>query len=461
VRRTLGPTLVLAFLVVACGPAAARPSTNFDWPLFGLGPSRPDATGRAIGITSASAPRLRRQTVALPGTVDSTPVYLHAVKVGAARRDVFVMTTIYGQTLAVDAASGGILWTFTPSGIARWAGTAQITNASPAATRSVVYTASPDGRVHKLRLADGHEAGGRWPVSVTRDATHEKLTSSFNLLRGRLLVTTGGYIGDAPPYQGHVVSIDASTGRIRAVFNSLCSGRRSIFTPSSCASSDSAIWGRSGAVRAPGGRWLVATGNAPYDGKADWGDSVLSLSDGLSLRAHFTPPEQQELDAKDLDLGSSMPAIIGGGSVLEGGKDGKLRVLRLPSLRQIQLLPTPGGQPIFTAPAVWRHGRATTVFVTTGSGTAAYAQRRGRLTQLWSNGTAGTSPLVAGGLLYVYDPGGALVVYRPRSGRVVARLPADAGHWQSPVPGGGRIALPEGDANDHKTAGQLSLYTLG
>jgi hypothetical protein len=122
-------------------------------------------------------------------------------------------------------------------------------------------------------------------------------------------------------------------------------------------------------------------------------------------------------------------------------------------------MPTPGGQPLFTAPAVWRHRGATTVFVTTGSGTAAYAQRGGRLTALWSNGTAGTSPVVAGGLLYVYDPGGALVVYRPASGTVVARLPADGGHWQSPVPGGGRIVLPEGDANDHKTDGQLSLYT--
>ena len=64
-------------------------------------------------------------------------------------------------------------------------------------------------------------------------------------------MTTGGYIGDAPPYQGHVVAIDRASGRIRGVFNSLCSDRHTIFAPSSCASSDSAIWARSGAVVEP------------------------------------------------------------------------------------------------------------------------------------------------------------------------------------------------------------------
>jgi hypothetical protein len=211
-------------------------------------------------------------------------------------------------------------------------------------------------------------------------------------------------------------------------------------------------------VRAPGGRWLVATGNAPYDGRQNWGDSVLSLTDGLRLRAHYTPPNQAQLNAGDLDLGSSVPAIIGGGSVLQGGKDLKLRVLRLPSLRLVQELPMPGGAELFTAPAVWHHGRFTTVFVADGSGTTAYSQRGGRLKPLWSNATAGTSPVLAGGLLFIYDPNGGLVVYRPGSGKVLARLPAGSGHWNSPVPGGGRLALPEGNANDHATDGTLSLY---
>jgi hypothetical protein len=367
------------------------------------------------------------------------------------------MTTSYGRTLAVTPR-GRILWTFTPRGIAGWEGSAQITNASPAATRAFVYAASPDGRVHKLGLADGREQPG-WPVTVTRDPVHEKLSAAFNLRRGRLIVTTAGYFGDAPPYQGHVVTIDAGGGKILGVFNTVCSDRHEIIEPTSCRSSDGAIWGRAGAVLDPDGRWLVATGNAPYDGRTDWGDSILALQgDGLALKAHYTPPNQALLNDTDTDLGSSSPAVIGGGSVVQGGKDATLRVLRTRDLRLRQTLPTPGGDALFTAPAVWRHGRATTVFVATGSGTAAYAQRGGRLKALWSNGTAGTSPVLAGGALYVYDPNGGLVVYRPSSGKVVARLPAGPGHWSSPVPGGGTIALPEGDANDHLKDGVLSLF---
>ncbi len=61
--------------------------------------------------------------------------------------NVVVVTTTYGRTLAIDADSGRILWTFTPPGYARWAGSAQITNTSPLADpdRRFVYAASPDG----------------------------------------------------------------------------------------------------------------------------------------------------------------------------------------------------------------------------------------------------------------------------------------------------------------------------
>ena len=73
---------------------------------------------------------------------------------------------------------------------------------------------------------------------------------------------------------------------------------------------------------------------------------------------------------------------------------------------------------------------------------------------------AGTSPVVAGGLLYVYDPGGELDVYAPTTGKRLASLPAGAGHWNSPIVTDGRIALPVGNANDHRTSGVLDLWRL-
>jgi hypothetical protein len=441
-------------------PAAASAATNFDWPTFGLNPERTSATSRATGITAANAHRLRRRVVALPGTVDSTPIYLRGVAVRGRRHDVFVMTTTYGRTLAVDAARGRILWTFTPRGYGSWAGTYRITNASPTADsdRRHVFAASPDGRIHRLSLANGRETRG-WPVTITRLPAREKITSSLSLDGGRVIAMTGGYIGDAPPYQGHVVALDRVSGRITGIVNSLCADRRGLLVPSSCASSDSAIWARSGAAVGPGGDLYVATGNAPFDGRRDFGDSVLRITpDVRRIVGHWTPANQRVLNETDSDLGSTGPIWLGGPYLFQSGKDARIHLLR--NLRQVQELAAPGGQPMFTAPAVVRGRSGTTVFATTFSATAAYALRGGRLRQLWSRPTAGTSPILGGGLLYVYDPGGALVLRRPGSGRRVARLPAGPGHWNSPVIGGGRIALPEGNANDHRTDGRLSLYVL-
>ena len=171
---------LLALLVAACGGsaspthslAAARAGTApggktaaptgaelQNWPEFGLNPQRSDTSNAATGITAGALAHLGRRQVVLPGTADSSPIYLHGVTVAGAARDVIVLTTTYGKTLALDASSGAILWTFTPPGYTRWAGSPQITTASPIADpdRQFVYTASPNGLIHKLSLADGQE----------------------------------------------------------------------------------------------------------------------------------------------------------------------------------------------------------------------------------------------------------------------------------------------------------------
>ncbi len=483
-----GSTASTATLTATSSPRAAggeraagasRVAANLlDWPEFGLDPQRSDATNAGPGIARADLAHLRRVRVSLPGTVDSSPIYLHGVMVAGTSRDTIVVTTTYGKTLALDASSGAILWTFTPRDYARLAGTSQITTASPVADpdRRFVYAASPDGEIHKLSLIDGSEAAG-WPVSVTRDATHEKLGAALNLDGPDVLVATSGYLGDAPPYQGHLVLIDRASGAVRGVFNTLCASRRALIVPSSCTSSDSAILSRGGPVVEPGGRRiLIDTGNGPWNGTSDFGDSALELTfPGLRLRQSFTPVDQRELNDNDTDLGSSAPALLGHDRVVLAGKDGIMRVLELsrldgspPSARhtklggEVQRLQIPGGGELFTAPAVWRHSGRTTIFVADAGGTGAYALRRGRLKALWINSTPGTSPVVAGGLLYVYDPqAGGIAVYTPNSSHPIAKLPGAPGHWNSPIVVDGHIVEPEGDANQHSTSGTLDIFSAG
>src|SRR5439155_5235055 len=126
---------------------------------------------------------------------------------------------------------------------------------------------------------------------------------------------------------------------------------------------------------------------------------------------------------------------------------------------ELQTVHTPGG--LFSAPAVWRNRGHIWIFVSTFSGTQGFQLAGRRLRLAWTKAVGGTSPVVAGGLLYLYDPNGTgLRVYRPTTGALVARLPAGAGHWNSPIVTDGRIALPEGSANDHSLSGVLDIYRL-
>ncbi|PYO45469.1 MAG: hypothetical protein DMD72_15250, partial [Gemmatimonadetes bacterium] len=344
----------------------------------------------------------------------------------------------------------------------------RVTTATPVAdpSRSFIYAASPDGHIQKLAVADGRAL---WNTAITRLPEREKIASSLNFFRGRVIATTGGYIGDAPPYQGHVAILDAASGRLLHVWNSLCSDRLELIDPSSCGESDSAIWGRAGAViDTTTGDIYVATGNARWDGRTNWGDAVIVIdSSATRILDNYTPTNTDELNSRDGDLGSTSPVLLGGGYVVQGGKDGMIRLLQFGRTRgaaprkggEIQVVKTPSGDDLFTAPAVM-HGTTTWLFAADNGATAAWTFSGGRLRDSWRNKNGGTSPVIAGGLLYIYDPGGGLRVYEPESGRQVASLECGGGHWNSPIIVDGRIALPEGNSNSHRTTGVLNVWRL-
>jgi hypothetical protein len=441
--------VIAAFLPAVAGSGAS----SRDWPQFGYDAARHSASPDST-ITPQNISKLRHSQLRLDGTVDSSPIVVGGK---------IVVTTTYGKTEALSLA-GKLLWRFTPPSYSSFAGSARITNATPAASadRSAVYAAAPDGRIRKLRLSDGKVL---WTTAITRDPTHEKITSSLNVSRGLVVATTGGYIGDAPPYQGHVVTMSERSGRIAHVWNSLCADRHAIIVPRTCGSSDSAIWSRNGAAVDPAnGTLVLATGNGPWNGSTDWGDSTIVLSpDAARMLRHWTPADQKALEGSDADLGSTSPGLLEGGYAVQGGKDAKVRLLqlhRLPGVNarlggELQTIATPGGG-LFSAPAIWK---GNWVFLATGGGTAAWRLEAGRLHSVWTNRDAGTSPALAGSLLYVAGDG-AVRVYVPTSGKLVATLPSGSVHWQSPVVADGLVVMPEGNANEHATSGVLDIYTL-
>ena len=238
-----------------CDPQAAGTSASgapaqrlLEWPEFGLDPQRSDVSELATGITSANVGHLHEMAVALAGTVDSSPVYLHGALVDGAKHNVVVVTTTYGKTLAIDADSGRILWTFTPPGYAGWAGSSQITTASPLIDPDgqFVYAASPDGLIHKL-LARRRQRGSHRDLARERDARRQAREACGGAQHRR-----SGHRGRHRRLHRRHTHLPGTRGPDRprkrppakGLQHALCEPPHGADRPSSCPASDSAILSR-------------------------------------------------------------------------------------------------------------------------------------------------------------------------------------------------------------------------
>ncbi len=197
---------------------------------------------------------------------------------------------------------------------------------------------------------------------------------------------------------------------------------------------------------------------------------MVELSPTAKLVGNYTPTNTARLYDLDLDLGSTSPVYLTP-KAHRPGRQGPEDPAPLAAQNmegtaphkghELQSVSTPHRSQLFTAPAVWReHGR-TWLIVADNGGTKAWVLRDNRLHPVWENTNSGTSPVIAGGLLYVYDLyGGGLRVYTPTDGNLVATLAAGAGHWNSPIVTDGLVVEPEGNANDHATTGVLDIWRL-
>ncbi len=443
--------------------------------------------------------RLRSQwQIPLDAVADSTPILLEHVKVGGVPRTMLFQTATDGTTFGIDAASGRILWRFKTQLTSSDGGLSaylhkivfggKIATSTPAAdpSGSAIYAPGVDGFVHKLDAASGDELRGRgFPVRVTLIPQTEKDASALNVANGYLYAVTSGYNGDAPPYDGHVVSVRLSDGTT-TVFNSLCSQDRSLPTATSCPQSDSGIWSRGGAVVDPDpamhNQIYVATGNGDFDGNKggyDYGDSVLALSADLAtLLGHYTPADYQALDDHDADLGSTSPALLPRQPasrtplmLVQGGKDRVLRLLNrspLPGVAgELQTLDLVGR--LFSTPAVWtdssHHAWIFTGFSHEVDGYRLDTDAHGtsRLVRTWHAPAGateeGTSPVVSNGI--VFDAmDGAIVALDALTGHELwssaghgAGRTIGAVHWESPIVVNGWVYCSDQNGN-------LTAYAL-
>ena len=200
-------------------------------------------------------------------------------------------------------------------------------------------------RLHALAVTTGTEklAG---PVVIQApgfDSLRELPRAGLLLANGQVYLTWGSSC-DVGPYHGWVMAYDAHTLAQTAVFNT------------SPAAEESGIWqSDNGPAADDQGHVYVATGNGRFDPGRNFGDTVLKLDlegRGLAVRDSFTPDNQRELNAHDLDIGSGGPMLTPNGLLLVGGKNGDLYVLDRQSMaRPRQIFQFRDG--IYAAPAYW------------------------------------------------------------------------------------------------------------
>lgn len=424
-----------------------------DWPLFGQNAARSGVAGDTVLSPKNVAKLTVRWRTKLGAVADAAPIIV-GNRVFITARD--------GTTYALDAGNGHVVWHFATSG-------PKITTTVPAYDESShqLYAGGVDGYVHRLDPATGHEVRGHgFPAQITLAPQTEKDASALNIAGGYLYAQTSGYIGDAPPYVGHVIAIRLSDGS-KNVFNTLCSARHGLIDPASCDEQRSGMWSRSGVVVDPDasmkGRIYGATGNGAFDAAAgNYGDTILSLSaDGSRLLGYATPSDAADLDASDLDVGSSSPALLPRRSgstrllAVQGGKDAKLRLLDRSQLGGVghALQTIALGTELFSAPAVWSdHAGGVWIFLGLGDGVHAFRLTGGngaeRLTSAWHAAVAsneeGSSPVVSDGVVIV--PGNAeLVALDAENGRVLWHHAMGAVHWQSASIAGGAVYCADDD----------------
>ena len=297
------------------------------------------------------------------GYVYAQPLYMENVSVpGSGFHNLVFVATEHDSVYAFDAdRAGAAIWhvsfinpaagiTTVPSGdvgtndLVPEIGITSTPVIDPAAGTIYVLAKTKENgqyfhRLHALDITTGAERPGS-PVITTATVAgtgdgSQNGQVTFNPLRQHqrsALLLSGGMVyiasashGDNSPYHGWVLAYDANTLAFVSAFNATPNGGLG------------GIWMSGGGPAADAaGNLYVITGNGTFDanlGGLDFGDSFLALSPLLAETDFFTPFNQAQLDAQDLDLGSGAPLLLPDQAVppahllLSAGKTGDIYLL--------------------------------------------------------------------------------------------------------------------------------------
>nr|MDQ3348574.1 hypothetical protein [Acidobacteriota bacterium] len=261
---------------------------------------------------------------------------------------------------------------------------------------------------------------------ITFDPKVHVQRAGLALVNGVVLVSWASH-EDVIPSHGWIMGFDAST---------LATVSRFAVTPDGY---NGGIWqgGRAPTVDATGHVYF-ATGNGPFDGTRNFGNSLLKFSvsrAGLSLVDYFTPGNEAQLTFEDDDLsGSGFTLLPGTNLLLGGGKEGVLYLLNAANLGRkvgndtqiVQKIAVSGGH-VMGGAVFWNSPSVGPLVYNWSEDDVLKSYRLG-------NGRLATPPYAQGMVMSPGHPGGSLTVSAngstANSGIIWASLPTsrDAKH---------------------------------
>jgi outer membrane protein assembly factor BamB len=286
-----------------------------------------------------------------------------------------------------------------------------------------------------LRLGSGRV---RWRRDIDPPGADPKVhqqRAALALSRGRAYVSYGGLFGDCGAYHGWVVATQAARPSGAPLTYRVPTKR------------EGGIWAPSGPAITGNGDVLVATGNGSSTTSFDFGNAVIRLSPTLEQRAFFAPRDSADLNAGDVDLGSTGPLLLPGGRSFAIGKSGEGFLLGA-NLGGI------GGalysQRVCDAGFGGLAFAGGSIYVPCTNGLFALKLTGARYTALWRGPSFNAGPpIVANGavwtvdidsaLLYALSPRSGQVRYRARLGRVEHLVTPSASGRHVYVGAGNRI----------------------
>ena len=418
----------------ASAPAPETPSTSpatgtsTDWYQYHANAAR---TGDVSGLPLAGRLRLAWSRP-LGGAVTGQPLVIGSTVIAATEQD-----EVYG----LSRATGAVLWhtkvgtpvpgSQQPCGDLDPLGIASTPVYDPQ-TRLVYVVGQAGKSAHVLAglTLSGRIALRRAVPSPDHHAYYDQQRGALALGDGRIYVVFGGHAGDCGPYIGSVVGMPASgTGKIV-----------SYRVPTKA---QAGIWAPAGPVIASNGTVYISDGNgATTAARFDGSDSVTALSPDLKRIGWFAPPNWKVLSANDLDLGSTSPALLSNGQILQVGKSMTGFLLNGSRLGGV------GGQIAQAQVCAAFGGTAVsgqTVYEPCNSGLTAVGTAHDMVRVIW-RGPAGVggSPVLGGGAVFVASPtSGVLDELDPATGRVryQIKVAGSLPHFVSPSLSGGLILI--------------------